>query len=253
MFVVNIPEVRSSVVKNESSGSAHCIVVAFDAAPLRTARETYRKRAEGADMNRWSPDDWKRALITASTNFKTPDERCKFFDLLGCPIVNVVLARSGFAVTHPIPECSEAEKELLKIECSLNATGSYFVGHPNLLFQKTSPGIFYPQWSEDDEGRFSRAVKLFRKGQDLPKILALITESIEINPIGGEKWGYLGGALKLSNRPTDAVIAYLQALRFNSNLEWAWEGLRESCEKGGYPINAKGLGWFLKIRKNIVR
>ena len=68
-----------------------------------------------------------------------------------------------------------------------------------------------------------------------------------MNPINNKKWEYLGGVLKASNKPQDALIAYIQALKINSKNVWAWKGLADSCEKTGFVENAKGIRWYLKI------
>ena len=74
-----------------------------------------------------------------------------------------------------------------------------------------------------------------------------LTESISLNPISSKKWEYLGGVLKASGRPKDALVAYVQALKISSESPWAWKGLIDCCEKTGLEENAKGLRWYMKI------
>ena len=99
----------------------------------------------------------------------------------------------------------------------------------------------------DDGGRFEEAKTMFRKGKDINRILQLLAESISINPIGQEKWMYLGGALNVVGYHRDAVAAYCQAVVFDPTSDAAWKSLQDSCSKAGFASTATGLSWFRKI------
>ena len=60
--------------------------------------------------------------------------------------------------------------------------------------------------------------------------------------------GLSRGVLKALNKPEDALIAYIQALKFNKDNQWSWKGVRDCCEKLGMKSNAAGLGWYFKMK-----
>lgn len=243
-----LPEVRSSVVKDEEKDGRRCQVVAFDAAVLKAAKAGALKSARG--VNERSEKDWLALLRTAYENFKTPGEKRKFNVMLGCPIVDFILCIGKYKAEEANEDEKDGVAEVEKIVNWTPAKDSAFSEYPNMLWTthiKNESDHFYPHWKEDDGGKFAEAEVLYRKGKDVPKILALLAESICINPIGVKKWAYLGGVLKAQGKYGDALIAYIQALKFDRNNPWAWKGVRDCCQKLGYKSNAAGLDWYLKL------
>ena len=243
-----LPEVQSSVVKEEDKGGKRCRVVAFDAIGLKAAKDSAVKTAHG--VNERSEEDWAQSLRVAYENFKTPAEKRKFNVMLGCPIVDIILNVGKFEVEDANEDEKDGVAEVVKILNWKPAKGSVFLEYPNMLWmthKHSENDMFYPCWREDDAGRFSEAEVLYKKGKDVPKILTLLAESISINPISEKKWAYLGGVLKAQGKHEDALIAYIQALKFDKSDPWAWKGVRDCCQKLGYKSNAVGLGWYFKL------
>ena len=247
----NVPNVQSFVLKDETKGDKRLQIVALEAKPLVDAKR--KAQADIADKNHRTESQWAELLQGAYAQFKTPEEKRKFFVLLGCPIVNLIADKGsgdyGFALTG-------GESGWAEFERIINwrpGAGSFYAEYPNLLwtaYAKRTDAIFFPAWSENDGGRLDEAAKLYRQGKDIPTVIRLLAESISMNPISSTKWEYLGGVLKASNKPCDAVIAYIQALKINSKSPWAWKGLVDSLDKAGFKANAAGLGWYLKIKGN---
>ncbi len=246
-----LPNVDSAKVKEEVVGGEVRAVVAFDAKALHAARD--RAVAGSADLNKWSKSQWTRALRKAYGDFKSANETSKFFTLLGCPIVHVIMSGEGADFRSPVKGFEAAWNEVKDIMDRPAKSDSFFAKNRNLLWTGIATGrksSFYPEWKEDDGGRCAEAIRLYNRGKNVPKIINLLSESIAINPIGTDKWGYLGGALKVTGQHKDALFAYLQSIRFDLGNAWAWKGLRECCEKCGYKENAKGLSWYLRIGAN---
>ena len=247
-FKFSFHDVSSATVKESSANGVCCKVMAFDAAALKAARSEAQ-----AAMDRKRPrtdDDWLALLKDVRAKFMKQSEMAKFYTLLGCPVVNVVNARSPGSYGQPLEGSEACWKELQDMLELPRRPDSFFARNVSLAWFGVAGGVkgdFYPNWQEDDGGRFAKAVQLYRKGKEIQTIVRLLSESIEINPIGAEKWGYLGGALKVSGNDKDALFAYLQSLKFNSQCKWAWKGLRECCERCGFTENAKGLSWHLKM------
>ena len=247
----NVPNVQSCVLKDERKGDQHRQVVALEAKPLVDAKR--KAQADIADKNSRTESQWVKLLQGAYAQFKTPEEKRKFFELLGCPLVNLIADKGSGDYGSALPGGESGWAELEKITNWRPVAGSFYAEYPNLLwtaYAKRTDAIFFPAWSENDGGRLDDAAKLYRQGKDIPKIIRLLAESISMNPINSTKWEYLGGVLKASNKPCDAVIAYLQALKINPKNKWAWKGLVDSLDKAGFKANAAGLGWYLKINGN---
>lgn len=244
----SVPEVKSTVVKNEDIDGKRRQVVAFDAIPLKAAKANALKVA--LRVNERSEEDWLASLKAAYENFKTPAEKRKFNVMLGCPIVDLILSTGKFVLEEANEDEKKGVAEVVRVVNWTPAKDSVFSQYPNLLWathKKSKSDLFYPSWSEDDGGKFVEAEGLYRKGKDVPKIRALLAESISVNPIGEKKWAYLGGVLKAQNEPEDALIAYIQALKFDKRDPWAWKGVRDCCQKLGYEANAAGLDWYFKL------
>ncbi|MBQ7177173.1 MAG: hypothetical protein IJS08_07135 [Victivallales bacterium] len=244
----SLPEVPSSVVKEEEKDGKHSQVIAFDATVLKAAKASASKRAHS--VNERSVEDWLKLLKATYGNFKTLAEKRKFNVMLGCPIVDFILNTGKYELENANEDEKDGVSEVNRVINWTPTKDSVFSKYPNLLWsthKKRESNLFYPNWSEDDGGRFVKAEELYRKGKDVPKILTLLAESISTNPIGEKKWAYLGGVLKAMNKPEDAMIAYIQALKFNSDDPWAWKGVRDCCKKLGFKSNAAGLDWYFKL------
>lgn len=247
--VFNVPEVERTIVKDEEKAKTRRVVFAFDAVPLKVAKGSALKTANG--VNERSEEDWQESLKAAYENFKTPAEKRKFNVMLGCPIVDFILSVGKYKAEQVNSDEKAGVEEVEKIAKWKPAKDSVFSKYPNVLWtthKKGGSDLFYPNWSEDDGGKFAEAEVLYKKGKDVPKILVLLAESISINPIGEKKWAYLGGVLKALNKHEDAMIAYIQALKFDNNDPWAWKGVRDCCKKLGYKSNATGLDWYFKLK-----
>lgn len=247
----NVPNVQSFVLKDETNGDQRRQVVALEAKPLVDAKR--RAQAGIVDKNSRTESQWAKLLQGAYVQFKTPEEKRKFFVLLGCPLVNFIADKGSGDYGSALPGCESGWAELEKIRNWRPSADSFYAEYPNLLwsaYAKRTDAIFFPAWSENDGGRLDEAAKLYRQGKDIPTIIRLLAESISLNPINSTKWEYLGGVLKVSNKPCDAVIAYIQALKINPKSQWAWKGLVDSLDKAGFKANAAGLRWYLKIKGN---
>lgn len=246
----NVPNVKSSVVKDDSKEGNRTQVVAVEAAPMMSARDLALKSV--ASVNNRSEAQWAESLKKALTQFKKPDDKQKFYTLLGCPIVNLIFSRSNEYRVSVLAGCERACDELGLLAKFATEGDSFFVEYPNILwghYAHDRSVLFFPAWEENDEGRLIEAEKLYQKGKDIPKIIKLLVESLSINPISSTKWEYLGGVLKASGKPSDALIAYVQALKISPRSQWAWKGVADCCEKAGLTENAKGLKWYLKIKE----
>lgn len=244
-----LPEVQTSVVKDEEKDGTRCQVVAFDAVSLKAARADAAQKVRS--VNARTLEDWLELLKKASENFKTEEGKRKFNTMLGCPIVNFISCRAYEKESANDDEQAGIE-ELAKIVDWTPREGSVYAEYPDLLWmtrKDKGAGLFYPYWSEDDGGAFAEAEKLYRQGKDIPRIIKLLAESITKNPIGVKKWSYLAGVLKVSNRYEDALIAYIQTLKLDPSNTWAWKGVMECCQKLGFKSNAVGLAWYFKLQR----
>lgn len=241
--------VAFTILKNEERNGEYHYVVAFDLPPLREARNEAKKKAN--ELLARSRADWGKALTNTYGNFKTPKEKRLFFFMLNCPIVSFLDDDIGLDQKILSARTDSASKELLKLLEWTPKQGSVFYDFPVLSWSYYAQGkssLFFPKWKEDDEGAFDEARKLYLKGKDVSRILSLLVKSISTNPIGSQKWEYLGGALKATGRYQDATIAYMQSLRQNKNNIWAWKGLAESLKMSGMAENAAGVTWFLQMK-----
>ena len=247
----SLQNVSTSILKDETSDNIRTQIVAFDFVPLDRARGLAKGQVEA--LQKRSEQQWGEELEKTFKKFKTPEEKRKFFVLLGCPIVNLIADKGSGDYGFALPGGESGWAEFERIINWRPGAGSFYAEYPNLLwtaYAKRTDAIFFPSWSENDGGRLDEAAKLYRQGKDIPTIIRLLAESISMNPISSTKWEYLGGVLKASNKPCDAVIAYIQALKINSKSPWAWKGLVDSLDKAGFKANAAGLGWYLKIKGN---
>lgn len=244
-----VPSVASTTLKDEEAGGERRMVVAFDANALHAARDS--AKSHKVDVNRYSQAQWTDALSAAYANFKTRDERRKFFFLLGCPVVSLLDREIGLDAKDLTGRADKGSVELSQILKWKPTQGSVYCEYPALtwnFYKQSDSDLFFPAWSETDGGAFAKAEKLYLQGKDIPKIISLLAESIAKNPIGVRKWEYLGGVLKASNRHQDAVVAYLQSLWQKNDSVWAWKGLMESLKKSGMTANATGLEWHLRMK-----
>jgi tetratricopeptide (TPR) repeat protein len=249
-FNFQFSDVPCSIVKNETEkNGTRRQVLALDAEPILKLRELATKESEAA--NDRSPAAWLELLKKASGNFKTSSEKKKFNVLLGCPIVNYIVYNESKSWGEGQKECEAGLSEMKRILTWTPDSASFFSEYPNLLWSAYSSAHetkFYPFWKEKDDGQFLDAEKKYREGRDIPQIMNLLAESIAMNPISSKKWEYLGGVLKASDKPQDALIAYIQALKFDHDNEWAWNGFLSCCKKLGLNATASGLEWYLQLR-----
>lgn len=216
-------------------------VFAYEGAALRAERTRIQALHEKA--RRRTEAEWGEGLRRAFVTFQEAGKRSQFFMLLGCPIVNLMECGELGA---PLSDGATAYEELAAWRASLKRADSFYARHPALSAENLKSGFFFPQWQTDDGGRLEEGKRLYAKGQNPDRILQLLAESLAINPISAEKWGYLGGTLKIKGLPNEAIFAYMQALRYDKRMEYAWKGLCESCENANLKANAKGLRWLLK-------
>lgn len=241
-------DVDSVTVAEENVGDEHRAVIAFDLNALRRVRE--RTLASRKDFSAHGTSDWAKELAEAYANFKTAKDRRKFFSLLGCPIVAFLDERIGFAAEDAAKNTNGGEAELTELLNWTPPQDSVFREYPMLWWKSCHEGTsdcLFQRWSDTDGGLFAEVERLYLKGKDVPKIVALLAGSIARNPIGAKKWEYLGGALKASGRHHDAVMAYMQSLRFDKDSVWAWRGLADSLRKSGKVVNADGLDWYIRM------
>ena len=246
--VFEVPEVARVVVNDEEKNGVRKMVLAFDAPVLKTAKVAAATKV--FHVNERTVDEWLASLKEAAINFTTEDEKRKFNTMLGCPIVNFISCRTKYVVDSANEDEKAGVDELEKIVNWTPGEGSVYAEYPELLWmthKERNVGLFYPCWSEDDGGAFVEADKLYRSGKDIPKIIKLLAESISKNPIGSMKWSHLAGVLKASNKYEDALIAYIQTLKFDSANAWAWMGVQECCQKLDLKSNAAGLAWYFKL------
>lgn len=246
--VFDVPEVMRTVVCDEEKNGFRRMVLAFDAPVLKAAKVAADAKAR--QVNERTGKDWLASLKVAAENFRSAEEKRKFNVMLGCPIVNFIRCPGKYVEQNVNDDEKDGVAEVEKIVNWVPAKGSVFLEYPGLLWSAHKSGesnLFYPSWREDDGGRFAEAEGLYLKGKDIPKILCLLAGSIRANPIGEKKWQYLGGVLKAMNKYDDAIIAYIQALKFNQDNAWAWKGVRDCCRQLGMKSNAAGLEWYFKL------
>lgn len=248
-FEFSFENVKSTTVNEFVTNGVNHKIVAYDRVSMRKLRE--EAAAFSKRKNNRTDAEWVSCLNAAYLEFKDPSDKVKFYKLLGCPIVNIVLYDGGAELTKPLSEMEESCREVEKIMQLPHRENSFFGKNKRLLWsslRQSRNGFLYPRWDDNDGGRFAEAKELYSKGKNISKIMKLLLESIAVNPISSQKWGYLGGTLRVSGNHEDALVAYLQALRFDDDNKWAWKGLYECCRKCGFTENAKGLSWFMKMR-----
>lgn len=247
-FEFSVPNVQSVVVKENEKDGKVCKVIAFDAAVLKAAKADAAKKANSVNVR--NDSEWLDQLKLAAENFKSAEEKRKFNVMMGCPIVNFILCSGKYEERNVNEDEKGGVDEVGKIVNWSPAKDSVFSEYPGLLWtthKNGDSGLFYPGWREDDGGKFAEAESLYLKGKDVPRILTLLAESISANPIGEKKWQYLGGVLKALGKNDDAMIAYVQALKFNKDNVWAWKGVRDCCRLLDLKTNAAGLEWYFKL------
>lgn len=227
---------------DQTEADVRRVVWAMEAPPLRAERQ--RILAFYQKVRARTEAEWIAELRQVAQRFQHENRRSQFLTLLKCPIVNLIEQGDMGPV---LKDGEVACQELTHWREALMRDDAFFAQHPALCAWRITPGPFFPQWRQTDGGRLQEAKRLFAQGKSLDRILSLLIESIEQNPISAEKWGYLGGTLREKGLYAEAVYAYAQALRYDVSLTWAWTGLRESCDKAGLKQNAEGLRWFLAI------
>lgn len=240
--------VESVTIDEDDVGGEHWALMAFDLNALRRVRE--KVLSSRKNFSAHGVADWAKELAAVYGHFKTVKDRRTFFSLLGCPIVTLIDERTGVKVDEVVKKKGQGEAELVALLDWVPPQDSVFCEYPMLWWKscrEMEKGIFFPRWSDADGGLFMEAERLYLKGEDAPKIISLLAGSIARNPIGAKKWEYLGGTLKASNRHAEAVMAYIQALRFDKGSVWAWKGLAESLQKSGMPMNANGIDWYIRM------
>ncbi len=247
-------KIESCIVKDEEKQNEHTIVVAYDAEPLhreksRIAAE-YNAKIEALKTR--TDAEWGKALAEVyEKHFPMSEDKRLFLFNLGCPIVSWLDPEISVGRDDLVKRGDKASSELLQLLDWTPSKGSVFEEHPKLTWgsqQKGGSGVFFPRWKGDDGGAFDDAVRLYKKGKDIPRIIGLLAKSISASPIGTEKWQYLGGVLNASGKYQDAVIAYMQSLRQDPSNSYSWKGLAKALEKAGYPENAKGVTWYLRMQ-----
>ena len=246
--------VASCVLSEEVKNGMHCRVMAFDAEPLRKekARIAAEYKAKIESLKTRTDAEWGEALAEIyNAHFKDREGKRIFFFNLGCPIVSWLDPEISVGKDELVKRGDKASSELLQLLDWAPSKDSVFEEYPKLTWtnrQKGGSGVFFPRWKGDDGGAFDDAVKLYKKGKDIPRIIKLLAKSIAASPIGTEKWQYLGGVLNASGKYQDAVIAYMQSLRQDSSNTYSWKGLATALDKAGYPENAKGVTWYLRMQ-----
>ena len=92
---------------------------------------------------------------------------------------------------------------------------------------------------------FKQAQALFEKGEDLPKILALMARAVIDHPNDSTVWRYYGAALRAAGKFLDAVVAYNQALAIKPD---DWVAAADLCvvyQKLAYRELASGNAWYV--------
>ena len=246
----NVPEVMRTVVRDEETNGIRRMVLAFDAPILKAAKAAADAKAR--QVNERTSEDWLASLKVAAENFKSAEEKRKFNVMLGCPIVNFIRCSRKYEEQNVNDDEKDGVSEVEKIVNWVPENGSVFLEYPGLLwldYKNIESNLYYPCWRKDDGGKFAKAESLYLSGKDAPKTLTLLAESIRVNPIDEKKWQYLGGVLKALNKYNDAMIAYIQALKFNQDDIWAWKGVLDCCKQLNMNTNATGLQWYFKLNK----
>lgn len=251
--VYNIPNIPSTVVKVEQGTNFCRKVFAFPAKNLAASRKESASLEDA--RHAWKDEDWLKGLKKYSETLKTAQDRRQFMVLLGCPVANVV--EDGGKGEFGVP-VKGAERGLAELDILLKAKEAdlpFFAAHGGLLwpsYAAAGTGLFYPCAKPAAGDGFSKALALC-KSKDwkakAPEILELLAESIRANPLDAQKWLYLGGVLRGTDRNMDALVAYVQSARFDSSNKDAWKGIARCCEALGMKTNAAGLGWLIKLRQ----
>jgi hypothetical protein len=246
-----LPSVQSAVVKKEEKDGVHHDIYAFEAAPLKAARDSAIKQQK--DMRIKDAAGWSEALKKYAMTLKTGNDWRQFCVMLGCPIVNLVKDPRAQNYGKTVKGCEAGIAEL-EAFTSWDPERSYFYStHENVLWcnrTASENSIFYPVFSVDDGGAFARAKEL-AKIKDWEKhpeaILDELAKSIAAYPYVAAKWVYLGGVLLKTGHPMEGLIAYIQGAKFDQKNRDAWTGIMCCCEVLNLKSNAHGLSWFLKV------
>lgn len=85
-----IPTVSSCTLERKETGNKRFLVVAYDAAPLRDARQKAQAAAQRfvAERDAINDDGWAARLREALENAATAKDRYRYLALLGCPVVH---------------------------------------------------------------------------------------------------------------------------------------------------------------------
>lgn len=247
-----VPNVKSTVVKNKEIAGVHYDVYAFEAAPLKAARANAIRQQEKRQVK--GRAYWCEELKKYAKTLKTENDRRQFFVMLGCPIVNLVKDKQTQNYGKPVKGCEEGLAEL-DVITSWNPEKSFFYSaHKGVLWcDRVSSGksLFYPSLQSNDGGAFARAKELAKKGDWVKQPQAILDElakSIIASPYVAEKWVYLGGVLLKTGHPMEGMIAYIQGAKFEENNRDAWTGIMCCCDALGLKANVSGLNWFLMLR-----
>ncbi len=242
----HINNVPMCIVSENVENGVKRQVLALEKAPL--IQERARVTAIYEKTQNRSDSDWLEELRRTQGHFKTPEERSKFFTLLGCPLVNIVEQGSLGTV---LPAGEVGHQEMKDWMAYIYGEASFFSDYPRLSFAHYERVLFYPRWVQDKENCFGKAKSLIDAGQNTKKALNLLTTSISCDPFYADKWYYLGKALQASDRPKDALYAYLQSLRMTRGKSQSnaavWKLIQSCCSDAGYTANAKGLAWYLQV------
>lgn len=95
---------------------------------------------------------------------------------------------------------------------------------------------------------FKEAKSLYSQGRDLQRIIALLKESIELDPNDSEKWRYFGAALRTAECNFDAVVAYNEAMVLNPKDDLSQVDTCILYKKMGYDALARGNAWFCMLK-----
>lgn len=246
-----MPEIGSSILEENMTEDGVERVYAFEKEKLHAFKQGIEKQLIAREER--SEEEWAALLKTAVAKLKTLPERRAVMLLLGCPLVNVLEDSGEGEFGNPILGFEKAWGELQEYLKWAKGGSPFFEAHKKILWSdiRNTDSIFYPiQWKQDDGGKFEEAKNLYNRGQDLPKVLELLSGSIALYPLKAEKWCYLGGALLANNQPQDALVAYVQAYRMAPRNDMAWKGILKSCEMAGLKEHVKGFHWYGLISKD---
>lgn len=112
--------------------------------------------------------------------------------------------------------------------------------------------VWFPSAPRDASIRaqdlFKEAKSLYSQGRDLQRIIALLKESIEMDPKDYEKWRYFGAALRTAGCDFDAVVAYNEAMVLNPKDDVSQVDSCVLYKRMGYGALARGNAWFCMLK-----